>query len=215
MISWVDTMQERKDNLAQVGIGAMIVFIGTLIAVTSSAYVMIGQLEIISQSTEKTIDVATNEAHTQIIFVGAWVDDIYDDYLFMIEYQSLGEEVVTDEIGFVLWCEKGDTVYRRTGYLGDELLSAPSETTIWAIGEDPDDGIPDRLQSGERYFIIADGGVGSGKTGGETGGPNDVCGPKDIFENGITAYYSIYLPNGGHTTQELKVTTFDVGESVT
>ena len=111
---------------------------------------MIGQLEIISQSTEKTIDVATNEAHTQIIFVGAWVDDIYDDYLFMIEYQSLGEEVVTDEIGFVLWCEKGDTVYRRTGYLGDELLSAPSETTIWAIGEDPDDGIPDRLQSGER-----------------------------------------------------------------
>ena len=208
-------MQEREDNLAQVGIGAMIVFIGTLIAVTSSAYVMIGQLEAISQSTEKTIAVATNEAHTQIIFVGAWVDDAYDDFLFMIEYQSLGEEVVTDEVGFVLWCEKDDTVYRRTGYLGDPLTSAPSQTTIWAIGEDPHDGIPDRLQSGKRYFIIADGGVGSGMTGGETGGPNNVCGPKDIFENGITAYYSIYLPNGGHTTQELRMNVFEVGESVT
>lgn len=208
-------MQERKDDLAQVGIGTMIVFIGTLIAVTSSAYVMIGQLEIISQSTEQTIAVATNEAHTQIVFVGAWVDDAFDDFLFMIEYQSLGEEVETDEVGFVLWCEKDDTVHRRTGYLGDPLTSAPSRTTIWAIGEDPNDGIPDRLQSGKRYFIIADGGVGNGDTGGETGGPIDACGPKDIFENGITAYYSIYLPNGGHTTQELRVNVFEVGESVT
>ena len=72
-----------------------------------------------------------------------------------------------------------------------------------------------RLQSGKRYFIIADGGVGNGDTGGETGGPIDACGPKDIFENGINAYYSIYLPNGGHTTQELRVNVFEVGESVT
>jgi len=207
-------MQDQKDNLAQVGIGAMIVFIGCLIAVTSSAFVMIGQLERITQSTEKTIAVATNEAHTQVIFVGAWIDDIFDDYLFMIEYQSLGEEVITDEIGFVLWCEDDGTIYRRTGYLGDPLTSAPSKTTIWAIGDDPADGIPDRLQSGKRYFIIADGGEGSGMNGGENGGDVDACGPKDIFEKGITAYYSIFLPNGGHTTQELQVNLFEVGESI-
>ena len=28
-------------------------------------------------------------------------------------------------------------------------------------------------------------------------------------------YYSIYLPDGGHTTQELRVNVFEVGESVT
>ena len=94
-------MREDRDELAQVGLGAMIVFIGSLLAITSSAYVMIQQLEVIAQTSQKTISVATNEAHTQIVFVGGWVDDAFDDYLLMIEFQSLGEEVITDEIAFV------------------------------------------------------------------------------------------------------------------
>ena len=81
-------MREENDVFAQVGIGAMIVFIGCLLAVISSSYVMLNQLERISEATEETIAVATNEAYTQIIFVGGWIDDDYDDYLFMIEYQS-------------------------------------------------------------------------------------------------------------------------------
>ena len=63
-------MREDRDELAQVGLGAMIVFIGSLLAITSSAYVMIQQLEVITQTSQKTISVATNEAHTQVVFVG-------------------------------------------------------------------------------------------------------------------------------------------------
>lgn len=204
-------MSEESDVFAQVGIGAIIVFIGMLLAVTSSAYVMLNQLERLAQSTEKTVYVATNEAHTQIIFVGGWIDDDFDDYLFMVEYQSLGKEVITSEVGFVLWCEHNDVINRRYGYLGDDLLSAPDRTTIWPVGDDPEDGIPETLESGNRYFIIADGGRGGGNAG--TGG--NICGPEFIHQNGISAYYSIYLPNGGHMTQELKITTYGVGESVT
>ncbi len=204
-------MSEESDVFAQVGIGAIIVFIGMLLAVTSSAYVMLNQLERLAQSTEKTVHVATNEAHTQIIFVGGWIDDDFDDYLFMVEYQSLGKEVITSEVGFVLWCEHNDVINRRYGYLGDDLLSAPDRTTIWPVGDDPEDGIPETLESGNRYFIIADGGRGGGNAG--TGG--NICGPEFIHQNGISAYYSIYLPNGGHMTQELKITTYGVGESVT
>jgi len=207
-------MREENDVFAQVGIGAMIVFIGCLLAVISSSYVMLNQLELISEATEETIAVATNEAHTQIIFVGGWIDDDYDDYLFMIEYQSLGKEVITNEIGYVLWCELNNVIHRRYGYLGDDLLSAPDDTTIWPVGDDPEDGIPTTLESGNRYFVIADGGRGGGDAG-DGGNPRDACGPEFIFENGISAYYSIYLPNGGHTTQELKITTYGVGESVT
>ncbi|MGB1365833.1 MAG: hypothetical protein ACPH9F_04615 [Candidatus Poseidoniaceae archaeon] len=207
-------MSEESDVFAQVGIGAMIVFIGMLLAVTSSAYVMINQLERIAQSTEKTVHVATNEAHTQIIFVGAWIDDDYDDYLFMIEYQSLGKEVITTEVGYVLWCELNDVIHRRYGYLGEELLSAPAGATIWPVGEDPEDGIPTTLESGIRYFVIADGGRGGGGAG-DGGNPSNACGPEFIHDNGISAYYSIFLPNGGHTTQELRITTYGVGESVT
>jgi len=206
-------MENKNDTLAQVGIGAMIVFIGIIIAVSSSMYVMINQLERISQGAESTISVATNEAHTQVIFVGGWVDDAFDDYLLMFEYQSLGKNVQTDEVAWVLWCEFNDQISRRMGYLGDQVGSAPvgtngERTTIWEVGAEI--LRPDELISGKRYFVIADGGAGSGNTGGGAD-----CGPQWIFDRGVTAYYSIYLPDGGHTTQELRVNVFEVGESVT
>ena len=99
------------------------------------------------------------------------------------------------------------------GYLGDQVGSAPvgtngERTTIWEVGGEI--LRPDELISGKRYFVIADGGTGSGNTGGGT-----ACGPQWIFDRGVTAYYSIYLPGGGHTTQELRVNVFEVGESVT
>ena len=84
---------EQEDILAQVGIGAMIVFIGMIIAIVSTASVMIYQLEVISENTESVVATTSKEAHTQVVFVGAWIADAYDDYLFMIEYQSLGKEV--------------------------------------------------------------------------------------------------------------------------
>ena len=46
-------MDEDNDIFAQVGIGAMIIFIASLLAVTSSMYVMIGELERLSQSAEE------------------------------------------------------------------------------------------------------------------------------------------------------------------
>ena len=82
-------MENERDELAQVGIGAMIVFIGALLAVTSSAYVMIQGLERITQTTQETVSVATKEAHTQIIFVGGWVDDHFDDYSILNGYQTI------------------------------------------------------------------------------------------------------------------------------
>ena len=126
-------MEKQNDTLAQVGIGAMIVFIGILIAVSTSMFVMINQLERIAQGAESTVSVATNEAHTQIVFVGGWVDDAYDDYLLMIEYQSLGKNVQTDEVGWVLWCEHNDQIFRRMGYFGDPVASAPGGVTLSLI----------------------------------------------------------------------------------
>ena len=90
-------MKEKEDILAQVGLGAMILFVGTLIAIVSSASVMILQLEIISEKTEAVVATTSKEAHTQVVFVGAWIHDAYDDYLFMIEYQSLGKEVQVED----------------------------------------------------------------------------------------------------------------------
>ena len=78
-------MEKQNDPFAQVGLGAMILFIGIIIAVSSSMYVMINQLERISQSAEETVSIATNEGHTQVVFIGGWIDDysiyVYDNCL--------------------------------------------------------------------------------------------------------------------------------------
>ena len=157
-------MKETDDDIfAQVGLGAMVLFIGALIAITTSMYVMIHQLEVVTQSTQKVISTTSKEAHTQIIFVGAWIDDSLDDYLFMIEYQSLGKEVNIDEVGWVLWCvDDADNHHRRMGYLGDPQASAQG-AVIWEVG-DTWDNEPETLESGKRYFVVTDGGTGTAVT---------------------------------------------------
>ncbi len=199
-------MEKSEDILAQVGIGAMILFIGSLIAIVSSAYVMIAQLEVITQNTQAVVSTASKEAHTQVVFVGAWIEDGYDDYLFMIEYQSLGKEINVVDVGFTLWClDSAGTLHRKTGDLRTWTSGPDRNVAIWEVGGAIEE--PTSLESGKRYFIGVDGGTDAFPAG-------DQCGPNFIENEGIVAYYTIYLPFGGHTTQELRVTTFAVGESV-
>lgn len=197
---------EEEDILAQVGIGAMIVFIGMIIAIVSTASVMIYQLEVISENTESVVATTSKEAHTQVVFVGAWIADAYDDYLFMIEYQSLGKEVDVEDVAFALWCvDNAGTLHRKTGDLGTWGSGPVPNVAIWEVGGEIEE--PDSLVSGKRYFVGVDGGTDANANG-------DQCGPNFINNQGIVAYYTIYLPFGGHTTQELRVSTFGPGESV-
>ena len=199
-------MEKTRDIFAQVGLGAMIVFIGSLVTIITTAHVMIMQLEIISENSETIVATTSKEAHTQVIFVGAWIEDGYDDYLFMIEYQSLGKEVEVEDVGFTLWCvDTAGDLHRKTGDLGEWASGPNNQVAIWEVGGEIEE--PESLESGKRYFIGVDGGTDDGPGG-------DECGPEFIHDEGIIAYYTIYLPFGGHTTQELKVTTFGVGESV-
>ena len=198
---------EKQDTFGQVGLGAMIVFVGVMVAIVSSASVMIYQLEVIAENTESIVATTSKEAHTQVVFVGAWVADAYDDYLFMIEYQSLGKEVEVEDVGFVLWCvDNTGTLHRRTGDLGSWGSGPRPNVAIWEVGGEIEE--PDSLGAGKRYFMGVDGGTDANPNG-------DQCGPKFIHDRGIVAYYTIFLPFGGHTTQELRALTLGPGESVT
>ena len=61
-----------------------------------------------------------------MIVVGAWVEDGYDDFLFMIEYQSQGKNVLAEDVEWVLWCVEDDaTLHYRSGTI-DDWNSGPS-----------------------------------------------------------------------------------------
>ena len=40
-----------------------------------------------------------------MVILNAWVEDNYDDYLFLIEYQSVGKNVDPADVDWILYCE--------------------------------------------------------------------------------------------------------------
>ena len=113
-------------------------------------------VEKMGQQTQHTALDANKEAGTKMIVVGAWVEDGWDDYLIMIEYQSQGKNVLAEDVEWVFWCvEDDDTLHYRSGTIDDW----PFQTfSIWEVGTEPTDTVTE-LESGARYFFGIDGGT--------------------------------------------------------
>jgi len=198
-------LKNEYDDNAQYGIGLMIVFMACILVAAISSAVIIQAVEALAQQTQHTVHDANKEAATKMLILNVWVEDDYDDYLFMIEYQSMGKEVSPGDVDWVLSCTDNGNFYYRSGSL-DDWISGPADASIWEVGQQP--GTVTTLESGKRYFFGIDSGTNDVVTG-------DHCGPNWIEERGITATFMINMPNGGVTTQILKVTDLTVGASVT
>ena len=196
-------MENEYDDKAQYGIGMMIVFMACILVAAISSAVIIQAVEALAQQTQHTVHDANKEAATKMVILNVWVEDNYDDYLFMIEYQSMGKEVNPADVDWILSCTDDGDFYYRSGSL-DDWISGPG--SIWEVGQQP--GSVSSLESGKRYFF----GIDSG-TNANVGGTH--CGPSWIEERGITATFMINMPDGGVTTQILKVTDLTIGASVT
>ena len=196
-------MKNEYDDKAQYGIGMMIVFMACILVAAISSAVIIQAVEALTQQTQHTVHDANKEAATKMIILNVWVEDTWDDYLFMIEYQSMGKEVNPADVDWILSCADNGDFYYRSGSL-DDWISGPG--SIWEVGQQPTSVTT--LESGKRYFF----GIDSG-TNANVGGTH--CGPSWIEERGITATFMINMPDGGVTTQILKVTDLTIGASVT
>ena len=196
-------MKNEYDDHAQYGIGLMIVFMACILVAAISSAVIIQAVEALTQQTQHTVHDANKEAATKMLILNVWVEDNWDDYLFMIEYQSMGKEVNPADVDWILSCTDNGNLYYRSGSL-DDWISGPG--SIWEVGQQPTSVTT--LESGKRYFFGIDSGTNS-----NVGGTH--CGPSWIEARGITATFMINMPDGGVTTQILKVTDLTIGASVT
>jgi hypothetical protein len=196
-------LKNEYDDKAQYGIGMMIVFMACILVAAVSSAVIIQAVEALTQQTQHTVHDANKEAATKMVILNVWVEDNYDDYLFMIEYQSMGKEVNPGDVDWILSCTDNDDFYYRSGSL-DDWISGPG--SIWEVGQQPTSVTT--LESGKRYFFGIDSGTNT-----NVGGAH--CGPNWIEARGITATFMINMPDGGVTTQILKVNDLTVGASVT
>ena len=196
-------MKNEYDDKAQYGIGMMIVFMACILVAAISSAVIIQAVEALAQQTQHTVHDANKQAATKMVILNVWVEDNYDDYLFMIEYQSMGKEVNPGDVDWILSCTDNGNFYYRSGSL-DDWISGPG--SIWEVGQQPTSVTT--LESGKRYFFGIDSGTNT-----NVGGAH--CGPNWIESRGITATFMINMPDGGVTTQILKVTDLTIGASVT
>ena len=112
-------MNKEYDDNAQFGIGLMIVFMACILVAAISSAVIIRTVEELAQQTQHTLQDANKESATKMLILNVWVEDNYDDYLFMIEYQSMGKEVSPGDVDWILSCAHNGNFYYRSGSLDD------------------------------------------------------------------------------------------------
>lgn len=195
-------MKEKYDNLAHYGTGMLIVYIAVILVTTITGAVLIQETEKMAQQAQHTVQDANKESGNKMSILNIWVEDDYDDYLFLIEYQSVGKNVDPADVDWILYCEDAGNFYYRSGSL-DSWVSGPG--SIWEVGTAP--GTVSELESGKRYFFGIDSGTNTGIGGQE-------CGPNWLDARGGFATFMIVMPDGGVSTQIIHINDVAVGSPI-
>tara|TARA_B100000424_G_scaffold271605_1_gene275156 strand:+ start:4673 stop:5284 length:612 start_codon:yes stop_codon:yes gene_type:complete len=201
-----------KSNVdGAVGMGALIVYVGTIILAILISFTLLNLTEKLSQNTQQTAEDVRRDSVNSIIITGAWVYDNYDDMLFMMEFGGAGEPISRVDVQYVLTCTEDDGTFNyRSAVLGDSQGGSPIH--VWEVGSDGPDtpGFTnvDNFQPGARYFFTLDGGTQADPT-------EDKCGPVHLDEEGISANLYMHIPNGPSTHQILTLSNGrEIGSSI-
>ena len=201
----------KSSDDGAVGMGALIVYVGTIILAILISFTLLNLTEKLSQNTQQTAEDVRRDSVNSIIITGAWVYDNYDDMLFMMEFGGAGEPISRVDVQYVLTCTEDDGTFNyRSAVLGDSQGGSPIH--VWEVGSDGPDtpGFTnvDNFQPGARYFFTLDGGTQADPT-------EDKCGPVHLDEEGISANLYMHIPNGPSTHQILTLSNGrEIGSSI-
>ena len=195
-----------EDKIAALGLGAMIVFVASIMLAAIVGASLILLHEQITQQGSKTTEDTRRGSINSIIIVGGWVWDTADDMLFMMEFGSSGEAVERLDVWYQLSCTEPDGDYfYRSAALGDS--DGGSTIYVWEVGDpapgQPGYAITDNFEPGKRYFFTLDGGF--------QGSPGTLqCGPVHLAEHTIDADLWLHLPNGMSTHQSIALSNGNI-----
>lgn len=173
------TNKESNDNLAAIGIGAMIVFIALILVAAVAAAVIIQTAEKLQQNAQTTGDDTADNMAGKIFIDTAFVDtqDATNDYMLFVKLAPGSEPTNIDQISFQLFCDngavEGDTAGEMT-FTNMDDNNAPAN---------------DILLPGTAYRLVVQ--------GDPAGGVN--CGPTAVLGSDGEANLYIHVANGGST----------------
>ena len=185
---------ENNDNLAAIGIGAMIVFIALILVAAVAAAVIIQTAEKLQQNAQSTGDDTTDEMSGKVTILNVFVND-GDNFEVYFRLAAGSDDTADVDILYQVTCED----------------PGPPSTFEYIAGSFADSAI-DPLD-GSPAVTTAAAGVAYRTTLSALDGAND-CGPADLFSNDVKATLYLHVVGGGTTYDILKVSDASVGSVV-
>jgi len=184
----------KNDNLAAIGIGAMIVFIALILVAAVAAAVIIQTAEKLQQNAQSTGDDTTDEMSGKVQVLNVFVaDDSSYEVYFRLAAGS--DDTDPEDILFQIFCDDGATgMDRIAGDFDDSAIDGLDGTALAAA---------DSIEAGVGYrtTVSADDGTGD-------------CGPNALFQNNVKATLYLHVVGGGTTYDVLKVNDDSAGAVV-
>ncbi|MAY05115.1 MAG: hypothetical protein CMB25_05900 [Euryarchaeota archaeon] len=175
----------KNDNLAAIGIGAMIVFIALILVAAVAAAVIIQTAEKLQQNAQSTGDDTTDEMSGKVQVLNVFVSDA-DDFEVYFRLAAGSDDTEDVDILFQIFCDDGGGgMDRISGDFSDSNIDPLSD------GANP----VTRVESGVGYRTTIEGDDGAGAD----------CGPNALFTNNVKATLYLHVVGGGTTYDVLKV----------
>ena len=202
--------QDKKienDNLAAIGIGAMIVFIALILVAAVAAAVIIQTAEKLQQNAQSTGDDTTDEMSGKVQILNVFVDDPASDYVVYFRLAAGSDDTAAADILWQLFCEdpdEGGAGVPGTDRLAGDFTDGAGGSNIIALDDDAAAPVAvATAEAGVAYRVVLD----------ATEGTED-CSPTHLFTENIQASLYIHVVGGGSTFDVLKVNDDSFGAVV-
>lgn len=205
--------QEKKienDNLAAIGIGAMIVFIALILVAAVAAAVIIQTAEKLQQNAQSTGDDTTDEMSGKIQILNVFVDEPDNSFVIYFRLAAGSDDTDAGDILWQVFCEDPDgggagppavpSTDRLAGEFDDTV--GPGGTSI-IFSLDDAGAVPAAeatAEAGIAYRVSLD---TNDENNGVVGTNN--CSPQHLFDENIKASLYVHVVGGGTTFDILKV----------
>ena len=190
----------ENDNLAAIGIGAMIVFIALILVAAVAAAVIIQTAEKLQQNAQSTGDDTTDEMSGKVQILNVFVDDPDNSYVVYFRLAAGSDDTAANDILWQVFCE--DAGNSTTDRIAGEFDDTPGDGGTSIIFELSDDAATPTeattAEAGVAYRVSLDADTGTGTN-------THDCSPSTMFANNVRATLYVHVVGGGSTYEVLKV----------